>query len=28
MYLTKFDGPRGSGTRSDRPSCNVSFTKR
>jgi hypothetical protein len=27
-YLTKFDGRRGSGTRSDRPSCNVSFTKR
>jgi len=27
-YLTKFDGHRGSGTRSDRPSCNVSFTKR
>jgi hypothetical protein len=27
-YLTKFDGPHGSGTRSDRPSCNVTFTKR
>jgi len=27
-YLTKFDGSRGSGTRSDRPSCNVNFTKR
>jgi hypothetical protein len=27
-YLTKFDGPHGSGTRSDRASCNVNFTKR
>jgi Caspase domain len=27
-YLTKFDGSRGSGTRSDRASCNVNFTKR
>jgi hypothetical protein len=27
-YLTKFDGSHGSGTRSDRASCNVNFTKR
>jgi hypothetical protein len=27
-YLTKFDGPHGSGTRSDRPSCNVTLTRR
>jgi len=27
-YLTKFDGSHGSGTRSDRASCNVTFTKR
>src|SRR5246127_871825 len=27
-YLTKFDGPHGSGTRSDRASCNVNLTKR
>jgi hypothetical protein len=27
-YLTKFDGPHASGTRSDRASCNVNFTKR
>jgi len=27
-YLTKFGGAHGSGTRSDRASCNVSFTKR
>ena len=27
-YLTKFDGSHASGTRSDRPSCNVNFTKR
>jgi len=27
-YLTKFDGPHGKGTRSDRPSCNVTLTKR
>lgn len=27
-YLTKFDGSHGSGTRSDRPSCSVNFTKR
>ena len=27
-YLTKFDGSHASGTRSDRASCNVNFTKR
>jgi hypothetical protein len=27
-YLAKFDGSHGSGTRSDRASCNVNFTKR
>jgi len=27
-YLTKFDGSHGSGTRSNRASCNVNFTKR
>ena len=27
-YLTKFDGSHGSGTRANRPSCNVNFTKR
>jgi hypothetical protein len=27
-YLTKFDGSHGNGTRSDRASCNVNFTKR
>lgn len=27
-YLTKFDGSHASGTRSDRPSCNVNLTKR
>jgi Caspase domain len=27
-YLTKFDGSHGSGTRSDRASCSVNFTKR
>ena len=27
-YLTKFEGLHGSGTRSDRPSCNVNFVKR
>ena len=27
-YLTKFDGSHGSGTRSDRASCNVNFTRR
>jgi hypothetical protein len=27
-YLTKFDGSHGSGTRTNRPSCNVNFTKR
>jgi Caspase domain len=27
-YLTKFDGSHGSGTRSDRASCNVNLTKR
>jgi hypothetical protein len=27
-YLTKFDSSHGSGTRSDRASCNVNFTKR
>ena len=27
-YLTKFEGSHGSGTRSDRASCNVNFTKR
>jgi Caspase domain len=27
-YLTKFDGSRASGTRSDRASCSVNFTKR
>ena len=28
QYLTKFDGSHGSGTRSNRASCNVNFTKR
>ena len=27
-YLTKFDGSKGNGTRSNRPSCKVDFTKR
>jgi hypothetical protein len=27
-YLTKFDGPNGNGTRSDRASCKVTLTKR
>ena len=27
-YLTKFDGSHGSGTRSDRASCSVNFTRR
>ena len=27
-YLTKFDGSRGSATRSDRASCSINFTKR
>jgi hypothetical protein len=27
-YFAKFDGPRGNGTRSNRPSCKVDFTKR
>jgi len=28
MYFTKFDGPKANGTRSNRPSCKVDFTKR